>query len=262
VSHQTPLLFAIDTSGDQAGVALAGDGRIDVALLATGDRGNARTEDLAAETAALFASRGRSILDVTAIAAVVGPGSYTGLRSGLAFLRGLAFGDTIPAISVGTLELLAWRSARQGETVIAAAPAASGRHVVATYMRGRHDVEERTPPQILETPDIADFLLASRGAGTDAIVFAQAGGSSGSGRSASSDTARAALESAARAAGLERRTPASNALEQLAMLAESRASRAPAPPQILSVAALLPLYVGQSSARPNRHRVAVPGAAE
>jgi hypothetical protein len=148
---------------------------------------------------------------------------------------------------VGALELLAWRGAAAGESVIAAAAAGSGRFVAATCTRTADDVEEQTPPQILEAADFADFLIASRGAGNCAVVM--------SGEDRRRDSS---FEEAAREAGLGTRTAERGALEQLALLARFRAAHG----RVLDARELVPLYVGQHSARPNRHRVAVPAAAE
>ena len=252
MSTRADLILAVDTSAGAAGLVLAGGGRVDVALLPSRQRGGARTEDLAAETAALLAARGRSARDLTLLGGVVGPGSYTGLRSGLAFLRGLAFADSMPAVAVGTLELLAWCGARAAEDVVVAWPAGGGRHITAAYARSEDAVEELAAPRIMDDRECAGFLGAAC-RGYAALVVA------GCGEAGLADEAGPGpLALAARAAGLEFRTSAPDALAQLALLTAARSRRG----QARHVCDLLPIYVGESSARPNRDRVAVLGACE
>jgi len=271
VSARKELLLAVDTSGADAGLVLAGGGRLDVARLAVRPGGFSRTEDLAAETSALLAARGCTAGDIGLLGAVVGPGSYTGLRSGLAFLRGLAFADSLPAVAVGTLELLAWRGARSGEGVVALSPAGSGRFAAAAYVRLGHDpgdhdpddhdlgdLDELVAPRIVEERECADFL-AEIGRGLAAVVVEPSPVAASTGTNDQADIARRSLlAAAARDAGLELRIAPRNSLEELAALVQSRSRRA----QIVSIEALLPLYVGQASARPNSRRVAVFEASE
>lgn len=47
------------------------------------------------------------ISDLDAIAVTAGPGSFTGVRIGVATVKGLAFNDNIPCVSVSTLEAIA-----------------------------------------------------------------------------------------------------------------------------------------------------------
>jgi tRNA threonylcarbamoyl adenosine modification protein YeaZ len=242
VSASRELLLAIDTAGSDAGLVLVGGGRTSTYFLETGAAGAARTEDLAGGATRLLAARGLAPSDLTAVAAVVGPGSYTGLRSGLAFLRGLSFADSLPAVAIGALELLAWRGGNPGESVVAVGDAGSGRYAAAVYSREETEVCETVAPRIVEADAFGDFLR-SEGQGSVVVLAV----------SASAHPAFARIEEAAKACGNALRTAGGNSLEALAVLAERRCTS----DRVTPVASLLPIYVGQPAAKPNRHRVAV-----
>src|SRR5208283_5005028 len=102
------LLLAIDTCGPTGSIALGqqlfGEFRKlgDVQL---GGRRN--SEALVGETMNLL--RMAEVLPswLTAIVAVIGPGSFTGVRVGLAAVKGLAEGNQIPVVAVSRLEVMA-----------------------------------------------------------------------------------------------------------------------------------------------------------
>ena len=56
----------------------------------------------------LLANCGVSLADVDAIAVAHGPGSFTGVRIGVATVKGLALGADKPCLGVSTLEAMAW----------------------------------------------------------------------------------------------------------------------------------------------------------
>jgi tRNA threonylcarbamoyladenosine biosynthesis protein TsaB len=64
-------------------------------------------ERLAPMAERVMAEAGRAFSDLERIGVTLGPGSFTGLRVGLAFAKGLASALSIPAAGVGTLEALA-----------------------------------------------------------------------------------------------------------------------------------------------------------
>ncbi len=60
----------------------------------------------------LLANCGVSLADVDAIAVAHGPGSFTGVRIGVATVKGLALGADKPCLGVSTLEAMAWGALR------------------------------------------------------------------------------------------------------------------------------------------------------
>ena len=97
--------LAIESSAIAASVALTRDG----SLLAevTVNRGNTHSETLLPLVESLLDRLGMTVDDVDLFAASVGPGSFTGVRIGVATLKGLAFGRGKPCVGVSTLEALA-----------------------------------------------------------------------------------------------------------------------------------------------------------
>lgn len=96
------MILAIDTSAGQCAIALLGDRVWQRAEPM--QRGHAEAlfpmiDDLLAEANAAYA-------DLTRIAVCTGPGSFTGIRVGVAAARGLSLGLGIPAIGITRFEAL------------------------------------------------------------------------------------------------------------------------------------------------------------
>ena len=125
-------LLAIDTAADLCAACIldtdAGErGR---AVL---DIGKGHAERLMAVIDAALAEAGATHAELDAIAVSVGPGSFTGVRVGVAAARGLARALKIPAIGVTTLEALAREAAQPGRTVVAKIEAGRGQAYVASF---------------------------------------------------------------------------------------------------------------------------------
>lgn len=106
------LILSIDTSQEKAMVTLA-EGPV---LLASAE--NAQQQDHAAwihrQIGELLSASGRSFKDINAISTVAGPGSYTGIRVGMATAKGLCYVLGCPLISLSSLELMAYDAVQQG----------------------------------------------------------------------------------------------------------------------------------------------------
>jgi hypothetical protein len=110
------MMLAIDTSAARSAIALINAERV----VAETVKPSGRDFDVAAEVAALAPDL--ALLDSVLVA--LGPGSFTGLRQGIAFAVGLAMSLGIPLLGIGTLDLVA---ARAREPALAVVDAGRGR---------------------------------------------------------------------------------------------------------------------------------------
>jgi tRNA threonylcarbamoyladenosine biosynthesis protein TsaB len=94
------LVLAFDTATDRATSALVDDGEV------LGERAS-RASTLLADVDALLRQAGARPTDLGGLALGTGPGSFTGIRIGLAAARGLSLALRIPAAGVSTLDALA-----------------------------------------------------------------------------------------------------------------------------------------------------------
>ena len=98
------MILAIDTSAGQCAVALLQGGEV-IAHRETMERGHA--ECLFPMIEAVLDQAAATYDDLTRIAVCTGPGSFTGLRIGVAAARGLGLGCGIPVIGITRFEALA-----------------------------------------------------------------------------------------------------------------------------------------------------------
>lgn len=99
------LILHIDSALDTATVALAEHGKVMLSLSNPTQKDHAQFLHPAIQK--LFGETGISMHNIDAVAVVTGPGSYTGLRVGMAAAKGLCYALQKPLIGVGTLNILA-----------------------------------------------------------------------------------------------------------------------------------------------------------
>jgi tRNA threonylcarbamoyladenosine biosynthesis protein TsaB len=99
------MILNIDTALESATIAIGKEGT----MIAAAE--NLRQQDHAAwlhkAINNLLQETGCAVNDLKAVAVTEGPGSYTGLRVGMASAKGLCYALNIPLITVGTLKLMA-----------------------------------------------------------------------------------------------------------------------------------------------------------
>lgn len=98
-------ILALESSAIAASAALLTDGELTASVFQSA--GLTHSTTLMPMCADMLAGCGLSVSDVDLIAVARGPGSFTGIRIGVAAARGLAWGAEKPCCGVSTLEAMA-----------------------------------------------------------------------------------------------------------------------------------------------------------
>jgi tRNA threonylcarbamoyladenosine biosynthesis protein TsaB len=104
-------LLAIDTATEACSVALLIDGEIRECFEIAGRE---HSQKLPAMFAGLLAEAGMVAAQLDGLVAGIGPGSFAGVRIGVAFVKGLSLGLDRPAVGISSLAMLAQAAVEQG----------------------------------------------------------------------------------------------------------------------------------------------------
>jgi tRNA threonylcarbamoyladenosine biosynthesis protein TsaB len=147
-------LLAIDTSMAACSVAV-GDSSHDLALAKSHvemERGHA--EALAPMVRKVMDEAGQAFANLDRIAVTVGPGTFTGVRIGLAMARGLGLALGIPVIGIDTLSTIAANETEGDQPILVAAEARKDEVYAALFKDGR--IEGK--PAVLSPARAAELL--------------------------------------------------------------------------------------------------------
>lgn len=114
--HDLPVVLTIDTSAPQAGLAIT-RGKDVLAALAD-HSGRPHSQTLFINLEQLLRAAALTINDIDAFAAITGPGSFTGLRVGMAATQGLAHTLNRPAIGITTIDACALAAEVNGKVLV------------------------------------------------------------------------------------------------------------------------------------------------
>ena len=141
-------LLAVDTALGACSVALLEGDEVLAHIFEVMERGHA--ERLAPMVSQAMAGINFAALDLLAV--TTGPGTFTGQRVGLAFMRGLRLGLGIPLVGVTTLEAIATEAMAQAKRPRAA--------VIHDARRQEAYLLLQQEDQILQPPVVLDFAQA------------------------------------------------------------------------------------------------------
>jgi tRNA threonylcarbamoyladenosine biosynthesis protein TsaB len=154
------LILNIDTALDQASVCLAKDG---IALgMSTNEIPKSHASWLQAGIVELLKKCGYTLRELSAVSVSIGPGSYTGLRIGLASAKGFCYALKIPLIVIGTLEMTAFAVKNEGTGLIC--PMIDARRMEVFTALYDKELVELVPPgvMILEKSSFSELLSVNK----------------------------------------------------------------------------------------------------
>jgi tRNA threonylcarbamoyladenosine biosynthesis protein TsaB len=143
----TPLLLVIDTATREGVVGLA-DAEGNLLASESWTTGHRHGEELLSRLDNALISLSAGPQAISAIAVGIGPGSFTGLRIGLATAKTLAYGLGLPLVGVSTTHALALAADMPNREVVVALPAGAHDRYVTHLEVIRDHVEEVLPASL------------------------------------------------------------------------------------------------------------------
>ncbi|MCM1285278.1 MAG: tRNA (adenosine(37)-N6)-threonylcarbamoyltransferase complex dimerization subunit type 1 TsaB [Acetobacter sp.] len=148
------MLLSVDSSAVTASVALTDGDRVIKSEFI--NAGLTHSETLLPMIKKVM--KGYSFSDLEAIAVTAGPGSFTGVRIGVATVKGLAFESNIPCICVSTLEAIAYNFADENAIICAVMDARRMQFYNALFSAGDGKIERLCADRAISIDDLKKEL--------------------------------------------------------------------------------------------------------
>lgn len=150
------VILAIDTATHAVGLALH-DGAELIAEHHWVMR-SFHTVQLAPEIAMILQRANCRVSSLSAVAVAQGPGSYTGLRIGLALAKGMALVHHLPIIAIPTLDILAYSQPARPQPMLAVTQVGRGRVAGLWYKWGLEQWKASGTPQVMSWDQLMEHI--------------------------------------------------------------------------------------------------------
>ena len=145
-------ILAIDTSTQVSSVAVVSDGKLAAEL--TMQAKLTHSETLLPHIEEVLGMANQKKEELEGIAVSLGPGSFTGLRIGLATAKAMAYALQLPIVGVPTLRALAWHFPMEGFQLLPMIDAQKGNVYVERYMWEHGKLLKKTEVQVLPVEEV------------------------------------------------------------------------------------------------------------
>jgi len=156
-------ILAIETSSDMLGVAVVDEVSVLASIELLADRAHAAELPVAVQRALLAA--GQTLETIDGLAIDIGPGSFTGLRIGLAFVKAIAFRTGKPVVAVPSLDVLAAAVPCADAAVCPIVDAKQRKLYAAVYRSQGERLAKQSDYHLLSVDELFPLL------GSDPVIF-------------------------------------------------------------------------------------------
>ncbi len=146
------MLLAVDTSTQWMGLALYDDELIIGEIVWRTH--NHHSVELTPAVESLLKRSGVSMKDINALAVATGPGSFTSLRIGMAFIKGLSLALNLPVIGIPTLDITVAAVPVREIALAAVLQAGRGRLAVGKYKAVDNGWKKRGDPVVMTPAEL------------------------------------------------------------------------------------------------------------
>jgi tRNA threonylcarbamoyladenosine biosynthesis protein TsaB len=151
------VLLAVDTSTQTIGIALYDHPQVEAEM--QWKTKNHHTVELAAAVKDLMVKCGVLPTELTLLVCALGPGTFTGLRIGLAFAKGLALSQHIPIIGIPTFDFLAAGQPLSPHPMACVLPAGRSRLAVSWYGSNGSTWRLDHGPKVMTPDEVSDAIV-------------------------------------------------------------------------------------------------------
>lgn len=150
------MILALETTAKAASCAVLQDGMpLATAWQATG---LTHSRTLMPMVEDMLKNSELTLADMDAIAVAAGPGSFTGLRIGIAAVKGLAWAGDKPCVGVSTLEAMAWPLAHMTGTIVCSMDARRQQIYNAVFAAENGSLKRLCPDRAISLAEAAEEL--------------------------------------------------------------------------------------------------------
>ncbi len=151
------IILNLETATTNCSVSIAKDGKV-LALKEQDTPNYSHSEQLHVFIQEVVEKASLTLNDIEAVAVSKGPGSYTGLRIGVASAKGLCYALDIPLISVATLTSLAHQKRTAVYDFIIPLLDARRMEVYATVFNSEFEEVRETKAEIIDEESFSEFV--------------------------------------------------------------------------------------------------------